>query len=117
MILVVGATGFLGTEICRQLVTQAKPVRALVRSTTEQAKVEALRQLGIATVLGDLRDGASLEAACHGSTAVISTASAMPFASQPDNTLQTVDRDGQAALITAARAAGVGQFLYLSLSG
>jgi uncharacterized protein YbjT (DUF2867 family) len=47
MNLVVGATGMLGGEICRRLAARGKPVRALVRATSDPAKVEALQALGI----------------------------------------------------------------------
>ena len=46
---VVGATGFLGGEICRRLLAQGKPVRALVRQTADPAKLENLKQLGATT--------------------------------------------------------------------
>ncbi|MBU2678293.1 MAG: NmrA family NAD(P)-binding protein, partial [Gammaproteobacteria bacterium] len=46
MNLVVGATGLLGGEICRQLVAEGKQVKALVRSTSDPVKVEALQRLG-----------------------------------------------------------------------
>jgi len=113
--LVVGATGMVGTEICRLLSAAGKPFKALVRGTSDPAKVEQLRSLGATVVLGDLRDGASLKAACKGVSAVITTASSMPFAYQPDaNTPHITDQDGALSLIAAAKEAGVQQFVYTS---
>ena len=113
--LVVGATGMVGTEICRLLSAAGKPVKALVRATSDPAKVEKLKSLGATVVQGDLRDAASLKAACKGVSAVITTASAMPFAYQPgENTPQTTDQDGYLSLIAAAKEAGVQQFVYTS---
>ena len=113
--LVVGATGMVGTEICRLLNAAGKPVKALVRATSDPAKVEKLKSLGATVVQGDLRDAASLKAACKGVSAVITTASAMPFAYQPgENTPQTTDQDGYLGLIAAAKEAGVQQFVYTS---
>ena len=118
MNLVVGATGILGGEICRQLVAAGKPVRALVRSTSDQAQVGALKALGIETVVGDVRDRASLDAACQGIKAVISTTSAVPLSYQPgENDIQSVDTDGVMNLIAAAQAAGVEHLIYTSFSG
>jgi uncharacterized protein YbjT (DUF2867 family) len=118
MILVVGATGLLGSEICRRLTAGGKPTRALVRSTSDQAKVDKLKRCGAEIVQGDLRDGASLNAAWQGVTAVISTVSAMPRSYQPgENDIQTVDLDGVMNLIDAAKTAGVEHFVYTSLSG
>ena len=68
MNLVIGATGRLGSEVCRQLAAKGKPVRALVRATSDPGKVEALRSCGAEIVQGDLRDRASLSAACQGIT-------------------------------------------------
>ncbi len=113
MNLVVGATGFLGSEICRQLVAAGRPVRALVRATSDVAKKAALQALGVKLVEGDLKDAASLTAACAGVTAVLSTASAT-ISRQPGDSLQTVDCDGQINLINAARAAGAAHFVYVS---
>lgn len=56
MILVVGSTGFLGSEICRRLAAAGKPVRGLVRSTSSPDKVDRLKAMGVQTVLGELRD-------------------------------------------------------------
>ena len=55
-VLVVGATGFLGMEICRQLAASHKAVKALVRLSSDPEKVKALENLGIETVTGDIKD-------------------------------------------------------------
>src|SRR5690242_11864098 len=95
MILVVGATGMVGGEICRLLAESNRPFRALVRASSAPSKIEALARLGAEIVRGDLRDPASLAAACRGAARVIGTASAMPFAYVPgENTPHTTDRDG-----------------------
>ncbi len=105
----------LGSEICRRLAAEGKPVRALVRTTSDPAKVEALRGFGAEIVEGDLRDRASLDAACQGVTAVISTACSVPFSHVPGiNDIQTVDTDGLMKLIEAAQAADVQQMIYTS---
>jgi NADH dehydrogenase len=117
MYLVVGATGFLGSEICRQLAAEGKPVRGLVRATADQAKVDKLKSCGVTLAPGDLRNRASLETVCQGVTAVISTASSMPFSYQPGkNDIQTVDLEGLTNLVRAAQAAGVEHFIYTSFT-
>lgn len=116
MLLVVGATGMLGSEICRQLVANGVGVRALVRPTSDATRVRELRELGVVTVEGDLRDTASLVVACTGIEGVVSTATAILPRLAAD-TLDAVDRDGQLALVAAAEAAGVRHFTYVSCSG
>jgi uncharacterized protein YbjT (DUF2867 family) len=116
VILVVGATGTLGFEICRRLRVAKKPVRALVRSTSEPARKDALTKVGAELVEGDLKDRASLERACHGATAVITTPTAIMSHNEAD-TFESVDLRGQIDLIDAARAAQVGHFVFVSVSG
>jgi uncharacterized protein YbjT (DUF2867 family) len=113
MNLVVGATGLLGGEICRLLLAKGKPVRALVRSTSDQSKVAQLESLNIETALGDLKDRFSLEDACRGVAAVISTASST-HARQDGDSIQAVDLEGQLNLISAAKANSVGRFVLIS---
>lgn len=117
-ILVVGATGLLGSKICQQLTAAGKSVRALVRDSSDPAKASRLKSLGVETIQGDVRDRASLDQACQGVTAVISTLSSMPFSYQPGvNDIQTTDLEGVTNLIEAAKANGVSHFIYTSISG
>src|SRR5687767_1972832 len=109
MILVVGATGLLGGEICRLLSAAGKPFRAFVRTTSDKDKVAQLQDLGAEIARGDLKDRSSVEAACKGVNAVISTASST-LSRQEGDSIQTVDLEGQLNLIDAAKTAGVTQF-------
>ena len=68
-------TGFLGGEICRQLIGINKNVKALVRTTSDANKVAQLKELGVQIVEGDLKDKSSLKNALHGVSAIISTVS------------------------------------------
>jgi uncharacterized protein YbjT (DUF2867 family) len=104
--LVVGSTGVLGTEICRRLVSSGKAFRAMVRSTSDSAKKDVLKQLGGAPAEADLKDRASLDYACLGATAVISTPTAIGSRQEGD-TFVAVDLHGQMQLIDAACIAKV----------
>jgi NADH dehydrogenase len=117
MILVVGATGFVGGEVCRLLAGQGKAVRALVRPGSAAEKVRSLQELTtIEIATGDLKDAGSLESACRGVTSVISTASSTVSRRSGDD-LRTVDLEGQLALLEAAQSAGVRQLVYVSFTG
>ena len=116
MTLVIGATGLLGTEICRRLASAGKPFRAMVRSTSDPAKKETLRRLGGNLVEGDLKNRASLGRACAGAAAVITTPTAI-LSQQKGDTFESVDLRGQMQLIDAAGAAKVGHFVFVSVSG
>jgi len=115
MNLIVGATGLVGGEICRRLAADRKPVRALVRPAGDASRIDELRAAGAELATGDLKDPASIQAACAGATAVLSTASSV-LSRQPGDTIDGVDRIGQLQLIEAAAAAGVKHFVYASFS-
>ena len=115
MTLVVGATGLLGAEICRRLANAGKSLRAMVRKTSDPAKKDTLKQLGAELVEADLKDRASLDHACRGATAVVSTSTAIGSRQEGD-TFQTVDLDGQKALVDAASAAKVEHYVFISVS-
>src|SRR5712691_10709681 len=88
-VLVVGATGLVGRDICRRLGAAGKPVRAMVRPTADAAKLAELERGGATLVHGDLKDRASVEAACRGVSAVITTASTT-LSRQPDDSIRAV---------------------------
>ena len=88
-------------------------MRALVR--VDSPKEILLAETGAEIVHGDLKDPASIEAACRGTEVVVTTATST--ASRRDgDTMRTVDRDGQLALVRAARDAGARHFVLVSLS-
>jgi uncharacterized protein YbjT (DUF2867 family) len=60
MNLVVGATGNVGGGVCEALRGRSKPVRALVRETSDPERVGRLEELGAEVVRGELRDSESL---------------------------------------------------------
>ena len=113
MILVVGPTGLLGLETCRLLAEKNKDFRALVRNTSDQGKVDQLKNMGAQIVTGDLKDPDSLASASQGITEVISTASST-MSRQEGDSIQTVDLEGQLNLVSAAISAGVEKFVFVS---
>ena len=109
MILVVGSTGRVGGMITRTLLGQDRQLRILVRPGSDHHTFIAA---GAEAAFGDLKDPRSLAMACRGVDTVITTASAGERGG--DDTPQTVDLEGNTNLIEAARAVGVGQFIFLS---
>ena len=109
-ILVIGATGQLGTAAIRKLKAQGANVRALVRSADSATRFHSF---GIEPVLGDLTDPASLSRACLGVTTIIATANAA-IPTRRTDTFEAVERYGYRNLIQAATAARVRRFVYTS---
>ncbi len=112
-VLVVGATGNLGFQICRQLALSKNDVTALVRISSSTERVADLQQLGVKLVTGDLKDATSINRALDGITTVISTATAVRSAQEGDS-INSVDMTTQLALVEQAEAQGVNRFIYVS---
>lgn len=112
-VLVAGATGNLGIEVCRQLILKNKNVKGLVRTTSDANKIAQLKSSGVETIEGDLKDKVSLENALRGVSAIISTVTST-LSKQEGDSIQTVDDEGQINLINAAVKAGVNQLIYIS---
>lgn len=113
MNLVVGATGILGLQIVLDLVAAGRPVRALVRESSDPRQVEALRKAGAEPVVADLKQPESLVRACTGVHNLILTASSTRSRGEGDS-IDTVDRLGNLALIAAAKTAGVRHVVFIS---
>jgi uncharacterized protein YbjT (DUF2867 family) len=113
LVLVAGATGLVGSEVCRRLVASGRQCQALVRETSDAGKAKALQECGATLVTGDLKNRDSLMAACRGARAIISTASAT-LSRQPSDSIEAVDLEGQLNLVAAAKANGVERFVFVS---
>lgn len=112
MILIVGASGFLGHETAKLLLSQGQQVRLLVRTP---AKVEDLKQMGAEIMQGDLIDLPSLQRACKGVERVLIAAHSILGKGKYKS--EAVDDTGHRALIDAAKVAGVSHFVYISIQG
>jgi uncharacterized protein YbjT (DUF2867 family) len=111
MILVVGGTGMLGRELVGRLRASGRGVRVMTRRPSLAAD---LLEIGAEVVAGDLRDGAETRAAVDGCASVV--AAAHGFVGPRGISPATVDRDGNARLIDAARAVGA-EVLLMSIVG
>lgn len=110
MLLVVGGSGQLGTAIVRKGRERGMTVRAMVRPTSEHAH---LRGAEAEIVFGDLKDLASLRAACDNVSAVISTATVV--FPRGRYSFEADEGQGYANLLRACRERGVSQFVFPSI--
>jgi len=111
MILVTGATGFVGGHVVAALGRAGKQVRCLVRDLRTAAKPELA---GCALVEGDMTEPASLASAVEGVECVVHlVAIRQGKAEQFERIMSQGTRD----LLHAAQAAGVGRLVLMSALG
>ena len=112
MILVTGATGFVGSHLVKRLRKEGLKVRALTRTP---AKAQSLADLGAEVVPGEIDDPASLEAAAQGCDRVIHLVGIIQEGR--GFTFRSVHVEGTRNVLDAAKKAGIGHFVYQSAVG
>ncbi len=110
--LVTGATGFIGYHVARRLVERGEAVRCLVRAGSDTSR---LTPLGVELAVGDLRDPASLRAACAGCRTLYHVAADYRLWTPRPEELYQVNVDGTRALLEAAE--GCETIVYTSSVG
>ncbi len=110
-VLVVGATGTLGRQVVRRVIEEGHQVTSFVRNPTKAA---FLSEWGSNLKVGNLCLPETLAGALEDIDAVIDCATV-----RATDTLSAkqVDWDGKVALINAARAAQVKQYIFFSIMG
>ena len=108
-ILIVGATGQLGTAVLERLRAKGQRVRALVRPSSPRE----FDSEGVELAFGDLRDPESLVAACKGMATVVATANAV--VPRDKGTFAQVEETGYANLIDACKAENVKRIVFMSV--
>lgn len=112
MILVTGATGFVGRRVVAALAAEGRSVRALVHSASH---AHALPDYQGDTVEGDVLSPATLEMACDGVDAVIHLAAVIR--ERRAASYQQINNQGTQNILAAAEAAGVRKFVHASTVG
>jgi uncharacterized protein YbjT (DUF2867 family) len=115
MIVVTGASGYLGSHIVRKLAQAGQSVRAMVHNV-ERAKKEArLDGLPIDWMQADVTEPGSLAQALEGATVIIHTVAIAIEKGGLD--YETINYQGTANVVEAARQAGVKRFINISQLG
>lgn len=113
-VLVTGATGFTGGHLARWLAARGHRVRALVR---DMARARGLDLPGVEFAQGDLRDERSVAGALAGVEVAYNIAALYRQAGLPSDTYRAVNAAAVAAMVRAARAAGVRRVVHCSTVG
>jgi dihydroflavonol-4-reductase len=110
MILVTGATGFLGHNLIPLLIERGHSVRVLVRPSSS---IDFLRPLGVHIAYGDICDRASVAAAVEGCQAIIHGAGKFRFWGKAEEFFQ-INVQGTQNVAEAACQAGVQRLVHIS---
>jgi len=113
MILVTGATGFLGSELVKQLIDSGKSVRAIKRNSS--AIPDILKPLSnIEWVEADIVDYFSLEDAFEGVSHVYHCAALVSFDPAYKKQLLKVNREGTAHIVNLCLDKGIKKLVHVS---
>jgi dihydroflavonol-4-reductase len=112
--LVTGATGFVGSNVVRELLDGGRTVRVLARPGSDR---RALTGIEVDVSEGDLRDRRSLERAVAGVREVYHVAADYRLWALNPADLFTTNVEGTRAILTASAEAGVGRIVYTSTVG
>jgi nucleoside-diphosphate-sugar epimerase len=110
LILVTGATGFLGRNLCEHLARQGYRLRALARPTSDVTFLEAL---GAEIAIGDVRDLDSVRTALAGCDMVIHAAARFRLWGPPE-LFEEINLWGTRNMLATAYAQGVRRFVHVS---
>lgn len=114
MILVTGATGFIGSHVARFLAQRGETLRLLVRKASDRTLIQGL---DAEICEGDLKDRTSLQEAVQGCDAVFHVAADYRLWTPDPQEVYATNVDGTRDLLEEARRAGVESFIYTSSIG
>lgn len=115
MIIVTGASGYLGSHITRQLVEAGKPVRAMVRNKSFAKKEGRLVGLNVELVEADVTRLETLAPAFAGAHAIVHTVAIA--IEKGGRTYEEINYQGTVNVVDAATSVGVKRLIYISQLG
>lgn len=116
MIFVTGATGLVGSFICRKLVEEGYKVRALKRPNSQLSLLKDLNDK-IDWVEGDLLDILSLNEGMQGCQAVVHSAGFVSYHKRDEERLYKINVEGTANVVNAALRQNIKQLVHISSVG
>jgi uncharacterized protein YbjT (DUF2867 family) len=110
-VLIIGATGYLGGMIVKDAKREGYVVTALVR---HGSNADGLKAAGVRVIRGDITKPGMLENAFKGVDAVVTTAIGY-VSRRPEDTLESVDNQGNKNIADACIKAGVKRLVFISV--
>lgn len=112
-VLVTGATGFLGSHLCRELVDRGRDVTAMRRSSSN---VDRLDGVSVNWVVADVLDREAVATALAGRDRVYHLAG-VGLLDAPSGVVRRVNAEGTRNVLAAAREASVDRLVFASTAG
>jgi nucleoside-diphosphate-sugar epimerase len=113
MILVTGATGFLGSELIRQLILKGEKVRAIKRETSFVPNL-LKNETGIEWFTADILDYFALKDAMQGITKIYHCAAFISFDPSDRKMMRKVNVEGTINLLNLSMEMNISRFLHVS---
>ena len=110
-VLVTGATGLAGANVCKLLVERGDRVRALARAG---ADTDPLASMGVEIVTGDITDAEDVRRAATGADSAVHCAALLGGASQNLPDFEAVNVGGTRHVLDAAAQLGLGRVVAVS---
>ena len=115
IVLVTGATGFVGREVLRQLQAAGQAIRILARYPASSSVSEAVARYAVEVRAGNVLQPESLDDAMTGCDAVIHLVGIISEVG--DQTFENVHARATQNVVAAAKRGGVRRFLHMSALG
>jgi len=115
VIVVTGASGFLGSHLVRRLVSLGRPVRAIVRSAASATQEGRLAGLGLEVVEADVTRAETLPRALSGASAIVHTV-AVAVEKRPGD-YEAVNIQGTVNVVEATKSSDTRRLVNVSQLG
>ena len=113
MILVTGASGFLGNELVKQLVANNESVRIIVRPSSDISHLASIKDK-IEIMEGDILDVPSLEVAMDGIEKIYHSAAVIGYDDSFYDSMYKCNIEGTANVVNVALTKGIKKLLHVS---
>ena len=113
MILVTGASGFLGSELVKQLIANGESVRIIVRPSSDISDLASIKDK-IENMEGDILDVPSLEIAMDGIEKIYHSAAVIGYDDSFYDSMYKCNIEGTANVVNVALTKGIKKLLHVS---
>ncbi len=112
-VFITGATGLVGSFVCRQLLDSGHNIRAIKRNSSKMTLLEDI-ETQIEWVVGDMNDTDFLEEALNGIEGVVHAAAIISFDKRWEQKMYKTNVLGTADIVNTCLKLGVKKFLHVS---